>query len=117
MLSKFISYIHKKPKHVRGLIALCTSVVATLLIGIVWAISYTSYVNEKINSESAVSFSSIYKKMRDSAPEAPSVISTSTQSASVSEIVTTISSSSEEIATSSEDESVKATTSDQDLIQ
>ncbi len=117
MLSKIISYLHKKPRHVRGLIALGASSAITLLIGAMWVVSYTDYVNEKINSESAISFSSIYKKMRDSAPEIPAVISTSTQTASVSEIVADFSTSSEEIATSSEDESVKATTSDEDLIQ
>jgi hypothetical protein len=117
MLSKFISYLNKKPKHVKGLIALGTSSAITLLIGIMWAISYTGYVNEKMNSESAISFTSIYKKMRDATPEAPTIVSTSTQVASVVEILSQESTSSEETATSSEDESVKATTSSEDLIQ
>ncbi len=103
MISKFISYLHKKPKHIRSLMALGTSLVLTVFIGILWVVSYTNYVNEKINSESAISFSSIFNKMKSSASV---VAPTSTQPDVL-----------DEQSTSSEDESVKATTSSEDLIQ
>ena len=51
MFLKFISYIHKKPRHVRSLIALGTSVGLTLIIGGFWLVSYTQYVNEKMKYE------------------------------------------------------------------
>jgi hypothetical protein len=95
---------------VRGLIALGASVGLTLLIATFWAISYTDYINKKMNSESAVSFTSIYNKMKETASVNAPDISTSSLAASVS----TIDGST---ATSSEDESVKATTSSEDLIQ
>ena len=114
MFLKFISYIHKKPRHVRSLIALGTSVGLTLIIGGFWLVSYTQYVNEKMNSESAISFSSIYKKIKETATQPKDEV----QTASVSNVVPVQeSTSTDETATSSEDESVKATTSSEDLIQ
>ncbi len=115
MFFKFISYLRKKPKHVRDLIALGLSISITLAIGIFWVMSYTQYINKKMNSESAVSFSSIYNKIKT---EATSQDKPSTDISTSSDLVISEeASSTEDIATSSDDISVKATTSSEDLIQ